>query len=87
MPQRTIDVDGRRWAVVSSGRRTQYTRDEFGLVFTALDGSGEHRVARYSPLGAKRREASLARLSDPELIRLLRHSQPGWTSPDLGYRR
>ena len=87
MPQRSIELDGRRWAVAPSGRRTQYTRDEFGIVFTALDDSGERRIARYSPIGTKAREASLARLSDAELRRLLRHSQPAWTSPELGYRR
>ena len=29
-----IEVDGEQWQVAVSGRTTQYTRDEFGLVFT-----------------------------------------------------
>ena len=44
-------------------------------------------MVRYSPLGAKSGELSLARLSDRELADLLAVSQPGWTSPELGYRR
>jgi hypothetical protein len=42
---------------------------------------------RYSPLGAKGRESSLAELTDRELAELLAVSQPAWTSPELGYRR
>jgi hypothetical protein len=42
---------------------------------------------RYSPLGAKSRELSLAGLSDRELADLLAVSQPAWTAPELGYRR
>jgi hypothetical protein len=87
MPDRIIEGDGRRWSVSCTGRRTQYVKDEFGLVFTALDGSGEQRVARYSPTGAKAPERSLAALTDHRLGELLRRSQPAWTSPELGYRR
>jgi hypothetical protein len=88
MPRRIIQVDGEQWQVTVSGRVTQYVKDEFGLVFTR--GTGPHReqrVVRYSPLGAKGREASLAQLSDEELQDLLAHSQPSWTAPELGYRR
>ena len=57
MPRRIIEVDGERWEVAVSGRSTQYTKDEFGLVFTRGTGPGrERRAVRYSPLGAKSRE-------------------------------
>jgi len=88
MPRRMIDVDGERWEVAVSGRSTQYTKDEFSLVFTRGTGPDrERRVVRYSPLGAKSRELSLGQLSDKELADLLAYSQPAWTSPELGYRR
>ena len=88
MPRRIIDVDGERWEVAVSGRTTQYTKDEFGLVFTRGTGSDrEQLVVRYSPLGAKSRESSLGQLSHRELAELLAHSQPAWTAPELGYRR
>lgn len=88
MPRRIIEVDGEQWQVAISGRSTQYTKDEFGLVFTRGTGPArEQRVTRYSPLGAKSRELSLSQLSDPELAQLLAVSQPAWTAPELGYRR
>jgi hypothetical protein len=88
MPRRTIESNGETWEVDASGRTTQYSKDEFGLVFTRGTGPDrERRVARYSPLGAKSRELSLAQLSDAELGELLAHSQPSWTAPELGYRR
>jgi len=88
MPRRIIESNGESWEVDASGRTTQYTKDEFGLVFTRGTGPDrERRVARYSPLGAKSRELSLAQLSDAELRELLSHSQPSWTAPELGYRR
>ncbi len=88
MPRRMIDVDGERWEVSVSGRSTQYTKDEFGLIFARGTGpERERRVARYSPLGAKSRELSLNQLSDKELRDLLSWSQPAWTAPELGYRR
>jgi hypothetical protein len=88
MPRRIIDVDGERWDVAVSGRSTQYTKDEFGLVFTRGTGPDrERRVVRYSPLGAKSRESSLDELTDRELADLLAFSQPAWISPELGYRR
>lgn len=88
MPRRIIEVDGEQWQVAVSGRTTQYNKDEFGLVFTRGTGENrERRVVRYSPLGAKSRELSLARMSDRELAELLAVSQPAWTAPELGYRR
>ena len=88
MPRRIIEVDGEQWQVAVSGRSTQYTKDEFGLVFTRGTGPGrEQRAVRYSPLGAKSRELSLGQLSDKELTNLLSVSQPAWTAPELGYRR
>jgi hypothetical protein len=88
MPRRIIEVDGESWTVAVSGGNTQYTKDEFGLVFSRGTGADrEQRVARYTPLGAKSRELSLSQLSDRELRELLRFSQPSWTAPEMGYRR
>ena len=88
MPRRVIEVEGRRWEVMPSGRTTQYSRDEFGLVFTSGQGdSRERRVVRYSPLGARSPEASLNELSDYQLTQLLGTSQPAWTAPETGYTR
>jgi hypothetical protein len=88
MPRRIFEVDGEQWEVEVSGRLTQYVKDEFGLIFTRGVGpEREQRVIRYSPLGAKSRELSLSELTDQELRELLRHSQPAWTAPEMGYRR
>jgi hypothetical protein len=74
--------------VSASGRLTQYTKDEFGLIFSRGTGANrEQRVVRYSPLRAKSQELSLHQLSDQELRDLLSHSQPSWTAPEMGYRR
>lgn len=87
MPTRTITVDGRAWRVFPSGFVTVYNLDEFGLLFVAGEGAErEVRVTRYSPHGARSREASLAELSDERLAELLRQSQPSETSPETGYR-
>ncbi len=88
MPLRAIEVDGQRWVVSSTGRTTQYSKDEFGLVFRREAGTApEERVLRYSPRGAKDRESSLAELGEGDLIELFRRSQPAWTNPDVGYGR
>lgn len=88
MPTRTIDVQGTTWKVSPSGYVTQYVRDEFTMLFTKGTGPDrEVRVAKYSPLGARRRELSLAELTEAELVTLFARSQPSWTSPDTGYRR
>jgi hypothetical protein len=88
MAGRIIEVNGQRWAVSPAGRITQYDKDEFALRFSRRPPAApEERIARYSPLLAKNREASLTQLSDAELVALLRVSQPSWTSPELGYRR
>jgi hypothetical protein len=88
MPRRTIELDGQLWTATGTGRRTPYSKDEFTVLFTRVAGGpAERRVARYSPLGAKDREASLAELSDQQLRDLLRRSQPSWTTPELGYER
>lgn len=86
MPRRVIEVNGDQWLVSVSGRNTQYTKDEFGLVFTRGTGPArERRISRYSPLGAKSRELSLRELSDRQLAELLAYSQPSWTAPEMGY--
>ncbi len=88
MPRRIIERGPERWEAAESGRRTQYTKDEFSVVFTRLDGGRvERRIARYTPLGVKSREAAFARLSDRDLLELLGRSQPAWTAPETGYRR
>lgn len=88
MPRRIVEINGEPWQVTVSGRITQYVKDEFGVVFSHGEGaSRERRVARYSPLGAKSRELSLAELTDDQLRRLWLHSQPAWTAPETGYRR
>jgi hypothetical protein len=86
MPTRTVNIGGRSWRVFPSGRVTQYDRDEFAVLFVA-DGAEkrEVRVTRYSPLGARSRERSLAELSDTELVRLFESSQPSETSPEADY--
>ena len=86
MPTRSITVDGRSWDVFPAGRVTQYDKDEFGLVFVAGEGDDRIvRVTRYSPLGARSREQSLAELGDEDLRRLFATSQPSFTSPEAGY--
>jgi hypothetical protein len=86
MPTRTINAGGKQWRVFPSGYVTQNEHDEFGLMFIAGTGDQrEVRVTRYSPLGARSREQSLAELSDNELLRLLGQSQPSFTSPEAGY--
>jgi hypothetical protein len=86
MPTRIINIGGRGWRVFPSGRVTQYDRDEFALLFLSEDeGKKEVRVTRYSPVGTRSRERSLAELSDAELVQLFETSQPGDTSPEVGY--
>jgi hypothetical protein len=88
MSGRTFEVSGQQWSVSSTGRITQYTKDEFGLRFTRLRPEPrEERVVRYSPQLSKNRESALAELSDAELVALLNVSQPTWTTPDMGYLR
>ena len=88
MPTRMVNIGGRRWRVFPSGRVTQYDRDEFALLFVADPAGGgkrEVRVTRYSPLGARSRERSLAEMTDTDLARLFESSQPGETSPEADY--
>lgn len=88
MPARTILVDGAEWTVAASGRRTQYTRDEYTLRFTRGRGPGrEERVLRVSPLATKNHELALGAFRDEELVAMARRAQPSWTTPELGYRR
>lgn len=88
MPIRKISVSGEEWSVATSGFVTQYDQDEYGLLFTRGTGDDrEIRVTRYSPLGARSREASFAELSNEKLTELFAQSQPGFTSPEAGYSR
>ncbi len=86
MPARTITVGGRTWRVLPSGLITQYDQDEFGLFFISGTGDDrEVRVTRYSPVGSKAREESLAEMNESDLVRLFESSQPSFTSPEAGY--
>ena len=88
MPTRTIVVDGTRWQVFPSGFVTPNEHDEFGLLFITGSGSARQvRVTRYSPVGARSREQSLAEMDDAALAGLFAMSQPGATSPEAGYAR
>ena len=83
-----IEVDARKWEVYPSGFITQYTQDEYGLIFSR--GSGidrEVRVTRYSPQGSRSREQAFAELTDAQLKELFEQSQPSFTSPEAGYAK
>jgi hypothetical protein len=86
--RRKIDIDGEEWTVSPTGRVTQYTRDEFGLLFTHGTGPGRvRRVMRFSPLGTRSQESALQELSDRQLRSYFTKSQPSWTAPETGYHR
>lgn len=88
MPTRSLDVDGQKWQVFPSGYITQYTQDEYGLLFSRDVGTTrEVRVSRYSPLGTRSREQAFAELSEGQLRQLFDQSQPSFTSPEAGYER
>ena len=87
MPVRTVEIGGHVWEVSPSGRVTPNDRDEFSLVFARRDVTPpEIRVTRYSPIGARWREQSLAELGADDLARLVAQSPAGNTSPERGYR-
>lgn len=86
MPARQLHIDGTTWEVSPTGRVTQYTRDEFGVMFRRQGGT-EVRITRYAPLGSRHSEDSLAELTDRELRELWSRSQPAWTAPETGYGR
>jgi hypothetical protein len=86
MPARTITVGRRTWRIFPSGFVTQYDQDEFGLIFiSGIGDDREVRVTRYSPVGSKSREESLAEMAEADLVRLFEQSQPSFTSPEAGY--
>ena len=88
MPARSVDVGGQKWDVYPSGYITQYTQDEYALMFSRGEGQGrEVRVSRYSPQGTRSREQAFAELSDRQLKELFEQSQPSFTSPEAGYER
>ena len=65
MPARSLQVDGRKWEVSPSGYITQYTQDEYALMFSTGSGKDrEVRVTRYSPQGTRSREQAFAELSE-----------------------
>jgi len=78
----TIVVDSGIWRVYPTGRITVYGKDEFGLLFELGTGpERKRRFTRYSPLGSKSADASLAELTERQLLDLFHQSQPAWTSP------
>src|SRR5437899_10204275 len=82
----TIVVDSYLWKVYPAGRITVYGKDEFGLLFELGTGpERKRRFTRYSPLGSKSTDASLAELTERQLLDLFHQSQPAWTSPEGGY--
>jgi hypothetical protein len=84
---RKISHNGTVWAVAPSGFVTQFVGDEFGLVFTRIDGDlADVRFSRYSPGSVRSRESSFESLSDATLVRLLGTSQPSVRAPEGGYR-
>jgi hypothetical protein len=86
MPARSVEVDGKKWEVYPSGYITQYTQDEYALLFSR--GAGEDRevrVTRYSPQGTRSRERAFTELSEAQLKELFEQSQPSFTSPEAGY--
>ena len=88
LPTRSITVDGATWKVFPSGLVTPNEHDEFGLIFVNGVGAGRIvRVTRYSPTGARSREASLAEMGDERLVQLFAESQPSFTSPEAGYAK
>lgn len=88
MPARTLEVSGQKWDVYPSGYITQYTQDEYGLLFSRdADGKREVRVTRYSPQGTRSRERAFLELTDAQLRELFEQSQPSFTSPEAGYSR
>ena len=88
MPARSVHVDGHTWNVSPSGYITQYTQDEYALMFSRGAGTNrEVRVTRYSPQGSRSREQAFAELSDAQLKELFQQSQPSFTSPEAGYER
>ncbi|HTD83067.1 MAG TPA: hypothetical protein VK648_04685 [Gemmatimonadaceae bacterium] len=88
MPARSLQIDGQKWDVYPSGYITQYTQDEYALMFSRGTGNGrEVRVTRYSPQGSRSREQAFAELSETQLKELFEQSQPSFTSPEAGYER
>jgi hypothetical protein len=88
MPARSLEVDGQKWEVYPSGYITQYTQDEYALMFSRGEPPNrEVRVTRYSPQGTRSREQAFAELSDRQLKELFEQSQPSFTSPEAGYER
>jgi len=61
MPARSLQVDGKNWDIHPSGYITQYTQDEYGLIFSRGAGKErEVRVTRYSPQGTRSREQAFS---------------------------
>ncbi len=86
MPARALEVSGQKWDVYPSGHITQYTQDEYGLLFSREVGDQrEVRVTRFSPQGARSRERAFLELTDQQLRELFEQSQPSFTSPEAGY--
>ena len=55
MPARSLQIDGQKWDVYPSGYITQYTQDEYALMFSRGAGNGrEVRVTRYLARASRR---------------------------------
>ncbi len=90
MPLRTITVGGDTWDVAPAGGSPSPTAMNSRSCSRAARPRARHRevrVTRYSPQGARVREASFAELSGAELQRLFAQSQSSVRSPEAGYAR
>ncbi len=86
MTQRTIEVSGEAWEVYPSGRVTVSGQDHYGLVFPQGTGpERRRRSTRYAPLGRRSPDAALAELSERQVLKLFRQSQPAGTAPEASY--
>jgi len=86
MARRTIELNGDVWRVYPSGAVTQFSLDEFAVVFERGTGADrERRTCKYSPGVSRRPDAALAELSDERLKEFFAQSQPAWTSPQVNY--
>ena len=76
MARRTIDVAGNSWEVASTGRVTQYARDEFGITFRRVGGTTPELFAAGRKSRAFYREA-VARFGPGDWSTILEFETPG----------
>ena len=68
------------------GRLVRVARPALVCAETGRSGpERRRRFSRYAPVGSRSPEAALAELSEQELVKLFRESQPAWTAPEGAY--